>query len=103
MPRINFLWCGIGSEMTQSVSIGLIIKNSQESVNEVITQINNVLNCTVSQVGLAQNIGFDTNGEVKNFDISILLKMNCKKATEIKEDITKMPFQNRPVVASWCL
>ena len=90
MPRINFLWCGIGSEMTQSVSIGLIIKNSQESVNEVITQINNVLNCTVSQVGLAQNIGFNIDQEVKNFDISSLSKINCTNATEIKEEnITK--------------
>ena len=66
--------------------------DSQESVNEVITQINNVLNYTVSQVGLAQNIGFNIDQEVNNFDISTLSKMNCTNATEIKEEnITNLP------------
>ena len=93
MPRINFLWCGIGSGIRPSVSIGLIVKNSQASVNEVITQINNVLNYTVSQVGLAQNIGFNIDQKVNNFDINTLSKMNCTNATEIKEEnITKLLF-----------
>ena len=79
------------------VSISLRVRVSQESVNKIITQIDNVLNYTVSKVGLAQIIGCYIDKEVNNFNISPLLKMNCTNPSKMKENDIINLFQRSNV------